>query len=160
MKFSLFSRRFDYLQWAAWRVFSSPHVLGVVARAKCSRRSSNFKLGSLFFPCFYSRTPWSFNPSVLLECFGGHTVFHCFPWLPTSMNISKELFLAAVFRSLLSFYLVHSRAPCISLFHKTLFGICRVVDNDFLLTMDDGRSALKALELDGKEVKYLWGVDL
>ena len=41
-----------------------------------------------------------------------------------------------------------------SLFHKT-FDICRVVDNEFLLTMDDGRSALKALELDGKEVKCL-----
>ena len=30
--------------------------------------------------------------------------------------------------------------------------ICRMVDNEILLTMDDGRSALKALELDGKEV--------
>lgn len=29
---------------------------------------------------------------------------------------------------------------------------CRVVDDEILLTMDDGRSALKALELDGKEV--------
>lgn len=29
---------------------------------------------------------------------------------------------------------------------------CRVVDDEVLLTMDDGRSALKVLELDGKEV--------
>lgn len=29
----------------------------------------------------------------------------------------------------------------------------RVVDDEICLTMDDGRSALKALELDGKEVK-------
>ena len=31
----------------------------------------------------------------------------------------------------------------------------RVVDNEIFLTMDDGRNALKALELDGKEVK-IW----
>ena len=29
---------------------------------------------------------------------------------------------------------------------------CRVVDDEILLTMDDGRSALKVLQLDGKEV--------
>lgn len=29
---------------------------------------------------------------------------------------------------------------------------CRVVDEEILLTMDDGRSALKVLELDGREV--------
>lgn len=29
----------------------------------------------------------------------------------------------------------------------------RVVDDEICLTMDDGRSALKALELDGKKVK-------
>ena len=29
---------------------------------------------------------------------------------------------------------------------------CRVVDDEILLTMDDGRSALKVLELNGKEV--------
>lgn len=29
----------------------------------------------------------------------------------------------------------------------------RVVDDEIFLTMDDGRNALKALELDGKEVK-------
>ena len=32
---------------------------------------------------------------------------------------------------------------------------CRVVDDEILLTMDDGRSALKTLELDGKEVVEL-----
>lgn len=33
----------------------------------------------------------------------------------------------------------------------------RVVDDEICLTMDDGRSALKALELDGKEVKKIAG---
>ena len=32
---------------------------------------------------------------------------------------------------------------------------CRVVDDEILLTMDDGRSALKVLELDGEEVIIL-----
>lgn len=31
----------------------------------------------------------------------------------------------------------------------------RVVDDEICLTMDDGRSALKALQLDGKEVKKI-----
>ena len=35
---------------------------------------------------------------------------------------------------------------------QTFLFSCRVVDDEILLTMDDGRSALKALELDGKEV--------
>ena len=33
----------------------------------------------------------------------------------------------------------------------------RVVDDEICLTMDDGRSALKALELDGKEVNKIAG---
>ena len=33
-----------------------------------------------------------------------------------------------------------------------------MVDNEVLLTMDDGRSALRALELDGKEVTKLGDV--
>ena len=33
----------------------------------------------------------------------------------------------------------------------------RVVDDEICLTMDDGRSALKVLELDGKEVKKIAG---
>ena len=32
---------------------------------------------------------------------------------------------------------------------------CRVVDDEILLTMDDGRGALKVLELDGEEVIIL-----
>ena len=73
---------------AAWLVCSSSHVQGVVARAKCSRRSFNFKLGSLSFPYFYSRTPWSFYPSVLLENALGA---QCFPLLPLSTYIDEYL---------------------------------------------------------------------
>jgi hypothetical protein len=46
---------------------------------------------------------------------------------------------------------------CFDVFTLLMFVCCscRVVDDDILVTFDDGRSALKALHLNGKQVCWL-----